>query len=144
MRPDELATLRDQVTSRHARGSVAGLAIDCHYLIDQSAMIEPVSVKKPGDAAMMIDVACRPHRPDIPPADLAAELERIWLRDLCLAESEEHAITIGEESITLEFVTIAGDNGPYATGRITIDLRPRKGHKRQRRTAPGGEQWRRE
>lgn len=133
MKRDALITLREQASRRYTGGSVAGLAIDCHFLIDQSSLIEPVDVKKPGDPLLMLDVTCRPRHPGTAPADLAAELERVWLDDLCLASSEEHAITVSEEDITLDFVTLAGDNGPYATDRITIDLRPRKAQKRQRR-----------
>jgi len=135
MKAEALLALREQISRRHARGSVAGLAIDCHFLIDQSALIEPVSIKKPGEPSLMLDVVCRPRYSGIPATDLAAELERIWLRDLCFAHSEEHAITIGEENIALEFVALASDSGPYTTGRIAIDLRPRKAQKRQRRAA---------
>jgi len=135
MKMDALIARRKQVGRQYARGDVAGLAIDCHFLIDQSSLIEPVSVKKPGESLMMLDVTCRPRYPGIPSADLAAELERIWLYDLCFAHSEAHAITIGEEGIALEFVALASDTGPYTTGRIAIDPRPRKAQKRQRRAA---------
>src|SRR5262245_41968422 len=54
---------RREMLRRYRPGSVAGLALDCSYRLDQSPLLEVVRVKKTGEAATMLEVLCRPRTP---------------------------------------------------------------------------------
>lgn len=64
--------------------------------------------------------ACRTV-PGYSTVEIAAELERIWLRDLRYLHWEVHMITANERAVRLDAVTQIAPNGFYVTAAIVAE-----------------------
>ncbi|WP_344318356.1 hypothetical protein [Acrocarpospora pleiomorpha] len=104
-----------------------GMAIDFDVYLWHSPMITEVAVHLTGDTDSLIMTTCR-TAPGYPTLEIAAELERIWLRDLRYRHLEVHMITANRRAVRLDAVTQIAPDDFYVTAAIVAETaRPATG-----------------
>ncbi|MEV4802969.1 hypothetical protein AB0K18_23420 [Nonomuraea sp. NPDC049421] len=119
----EFATAKQRVMGKafpSAGDDLDGMAIDFDAHLWRSPLIKEVSVRRTGDTNNLITATCQTV-PGCSMAELAAELERVWLRDLRYSYFEAHVITAGEQGVHLDAVTQIAPDGFYVTASIVAE-----------------------
>ncbi|WP_218002118.1 hypothetical protein [Microtetraspora malaysiensis] len=98
-----------------------GMAMDFDAYLWQSPLITEVSVRRTGDTNNLIAATCWTV-PEVSTVEIAAELERIWLRDLSYWHFEVHMITADERGVRLDAVTQVAPDGFYVTADIVTEV----------------------
>lgn len=79
-----------------------------------------MTVHLAGDTDNLIMATCR-TAPGYSTVEIAAELERIWLRDLRYRHWEVHMITANERTVRLDVVTQIAPDDFYVTAAIVAE-----------------------
>ena len=119
----EFAAVKQRVMSESFSGAgddLHGMAIDFDACLWHSPLIKEVSVRRTGDTNNLINATCQ-AMPGCSMVELAAELERVWLRDLRYSSFEAHVITAGERGVHLDAVTQIDPDGFYVTASIVAE-----------------------
>ncbi|MEO3854616.1 hypothetical protein [Acrocarpospora sp. B8E8] len=94
-----------------------GMAADFHVYLWHSPLITEVVVRLTRDANNLIMATCQTV-PGCPTVELAAELERIWSRDLRYRHFEAHMIATNGRCVRLDAVTQIAPDEFYVTAAI--------------------------
>lgn len=122
---DEFRAARARIMQAYAPYSsenLGAMIADCRTYVNQSLLLRAArrKIKKTGDRAAMFVLWCERTADGVPPASIAAELERVWLSDLRF-DGEAHLVEQRAEGICLDFVTWwEGPDGSYVTGTFVV------------------------
>ncbi|MEU4572178.1 hypothetical protein [Nonomuraea sp. NPDC023979] len=119
----EFAAVKQSVMSESfpsAGDDLGGMVMDFDAYLWQSPLINEVSVRRTGDRSSLIAATCQAV-PGCSTAELAAELERVWLGDLRYSHFEAHVITADERKVRLDGVTQIAPDGFYVTASIIAE-----------------------
>lgn len=119
----EFAAVKQRVMGESfpsAGDDLDGMAIDFDAYLWHSPLIKEVSVRRTGDTNNLITATCQAV-PGCSMVELAAELERVWLRDLRYSSFEAHVIAAGERGVHLDAVTQIAPGGFYVTASILAE-----------------------
>ena len=119
----DLKQLKDRVAGQYQEcmiGDLEAMIADCLRAVEGSPLFTSVAIRKTGSPVHQIEVECRPQNPTTPPDVISAELTNIWLTQLCYDDFEAHAILTTDQSIVLDFLTVARGPRLFATGMIVV------------------------
>jgi hypothetical protein len=101
--------------------NLAGFVIDARHFLEEAGPFASVEVRKTGDPHCAILITCSVADPSLPLTEIAAALERIWLKELAyFGGSERHKTEMKQDRIEMTFMSEADPENLFVTGRIVV------------------------
>ena len=125
MNATEFKTAKKRIMREYrpsSRGNLVGKLADFSHYLEQSRVIIPTRVRKTADIGCRLEATCRPRSPSAAAAEIAAELERIWLEDLRYEDFGVHTMSRSDQEVCLDFITLMEDAGLYVAGCIVVAI----------------------
>ena len=121
--PPELEQLKERVAGQYQEcmiGDLEAMIADCLRAVEASPLFTSVAIRKTGSPVHQIEVECQPRDHATPFGAITNEITTIWLEQLCYDDFEAHAIITTNQSIVLDFLTVARGPRLFATGMIVV------------------------
>lgn len=119
----ELEQLKERVARQYREctiGDLEAMIADCLRAVAASPLFASVAIRKTGTPVHQIEVECQPNDPMTPSETIANEIATIWLEQLCYDDFEAHAIITTNQTVVLDFLTVARGPRLFATGMIVV------------------------
>lgn len=130
MKLAELRRLKVRVAREYHQspgGDLDGMLADITAALGRSGLFTAPLVTKTGGQEHLVEARCALIGNGTDAAQVASELERIWQDELRYDDFEAHAVLITDDSIILDFLTIAVAPRLYVTGLVVVDNTQRAG-----------------
>lgn len=121
----ELEALKDKVHEGYYQspgGDLDGMLDDIGNALHRSGYFSGPRLRKTGSRHHLVEAQVRRSSPNISPAMIRAELERLWEEDLRYDDYAAHAFDQTDKAIVFDFLTVAREARMYMTGMIVVDL----------------------
>lgn len=110
--------------SSPARGEdLAHMIQEFRLAFERSLLFRLLWVKETGEPDRIIEAWCEPAADTVTIPEAIAQIERIWMEELCYPHLEAHIIVPADYDISLHFSTVSASGGFHLTGQIAVDIR---------------------
>ncbi len=123
--PHQLNKIKSSLPAqtRPSSSNLEGLIIDLRYFLEQAGILKVLKVKKTGELYRLIEVRCKLISKPASIAEVAAEVERVWIEDIAYRDFEAHSLYYSSDDLILDFITGTEfpDHYIYVTGSIIVN-----------------------